>query len=72
MRKAAAVTIAELETWPPVVNVADAARALDVSRATAYAALAEGNLPVRTIRVGRRIKVVTASIIDALSANAAA
>ena len=72
MRKAAAVTIAELETWPPVVNVADAARALDVSRATAYAALAEGNLPVRTIRVGRRIKVVTSSIIDALSVNAAA
>jgi hypothetical protein len=38
------VTLAELRQWPPAVNVEDAARALGISRATAYVALREGRI----------------------------
>jgi len=59
-------TLAEVRRWPPTVNVADAARALGVSRGSLYAALARGERPVQMIMVGHRIKVLTASLIEVL------
>jgi hypothetical protein len=60
------VTLAAVRKWPATVNVGQAALALGVSRASLYAALARGERPVRVLMVGRRMKVVTASLLEAL------
>ena len=65
------MSLAELRTLPPAVNVETAAAALGVSRAAAYDAIARDEFPARVIYVGRRIKVVTASLIDLLDNRAA-
>ena len=65
------MSLAELRTLPLAVNVETAAAALGVSRAAAYDAIAHDEFPARVIYVGRRIKVVTASLIDLLDNRAA-
>jgi hypothetical protein len=60
------VTLAEVRDWPPTVNVDRAALALGVSRAALYAAISEGTAPVRVVRVGHRIKVLTHSLVAVL------
>jgi predicted DNA-binding transcriptional regulator AlpA len=69
MSQVPAPSLAQIKRWPPAVNVEDAARALGISRATAYLALAEGRFPVKTVIVGRRIKIVTADLLAHLSAD---
>jgi hypothetical protein len=59
-------TLAQVKRWPPTVNVEDGALALGVSRATLYAAIAAGVSPVEVITVGRRYKVLTASLLRVL------
>lgn len=66
------VTLADLENGPATVNVETAAEFIGISRAAAYAAVRNGTFPARTITVGKRVKVITASLIDVLGANAAA
>ena len=66
------LTLAEIRKWPPTCNIEDAARALGVSRSGLYAAIAEGTAPVQVIRVRRRQKVLTASLVDVLSGNSRA
>jgi len=56
------------ETWPATVSVARAALAFGLSRSHAYDAASRGEFPARVIKVGGRYRVVTASIIAALSA----
>jgi hypothetical protein len=64
---AAVVTIAEIRRlWPPTCDVGDAAKALGVSRATLYAAMASGTAPVKVITVNKRMKVLTASLLATL------
>ncbi len=70
-RAAKPVTLGELREAGPVVNVEIAAAALGVSRSAAYEAIARDEFPARVIHVGRRIKVVTASLIDLLDTRAA-
>lgn len=60
------VTLDEVRTWPPTVDVTAAARALGVSRAHAYDLAKRGELPVRTIKVGSRIRVITSSLVALL------
>lgn len=60
------VTLAEVRQWPSTVSVEKAARALGVSRAVAYVAIAEGTFPARTIRVSRRLRVLTSDLIRVL------
>lgn len=64
------ISISAIRRWPPTCNVADAASALGVSRATLYAALARGERPVRVITVSRRMKVITASLVEVLEGGA--
>jgi predicted DNA-binding transcriptional regulator AlpA len=64
------VTLAAVRRWPPTVNVEDAAQALGVSRATLYAALARGERPVQVVTVSRRLKVITASLLEVLEGSA--
>ena len=60
------VTLAAVRRWPAAVNVEQAATAVGVSRASAYQAIAEGTFPAKTVKVGRRIKVLTASLLKVL------
>lgn len=64
-------TLDEVRRWPATVNVEDYARAFGISRAGAYESIRTGTCPVRTIKVGNRIKVVTASIVKVLDQPAA-
>ncbi len=60
-------TLAQIRRWPASVNVEDAARALGISRASLYTAIAEDRSPVEVIVVGRRKKVLTHSLIAVLT-----
>jgi hypothetical protein len=65
------ITLEDVRRWPPTVDVGRAALALDVSRATLYAALARGERPVQVIRVGGRLKVLTHSLLAVLEGRSA-
>lgn len=58
-------------TWAPTVDVRFAAELLGVGKNTAYAAIADGTFPVKTIAVGRRIRVVSADLVRVLDLGAA-
>jgi hypothetical protein len=60
------ITVAQVRRWPPTVDVSKAAPALGISRATAYAAIASGQFPVKTIRVSSRLRVLTADLVSVL------
>lgn len=59
-------SLEEIRAWPPTVNVRDAARALGISTAHAYATISAGNFPGRIIVVGNRIKVTRDSLLSLL------
>ena len=63
-------TLAQIRKWPASVNVEDAARALGISRASLYIAIAEDRSPVEVIIVGRRKKVLTDSLVSVLTSTA--
>lgn len=60
------VTLEEVRAWPPTIDVNEAARALGVSRAHAYASIKRGEFPIKVIQIGGRIKIVTASLVQFL------
>jgi hypothetical protein len=60
------LTLAAVKKWPPTVSVTEAARALGVSRASAYTAISAGEFPVATIQVNQKRRVLTASLIAVL------
>jgi excisionase family DNA binding protein len=66
--KTRTTTLAAVRKWPPTISVDQAARALGISRPSAYRAVADGTFPAETIRVGRpgRLKVITADIVRVL------
>ena len=65
-------TLAQIKaSWPPSVDVTDLALALGVSRSSAYEAIREGRMPVKTITVGRRVKALTADLIRVLESGTA-
>lgn len=61
-----APTLAEIRSWPATVSVPEAARALGCSRAHLYERVKRGDAPVRTLSYGRRVAVVTASLVALL------
>ena len=65
-------TLATVRRWPASVSVPQAALALGISQAAAYAAIAAGSFPVKTIRVGEpgHIKVLTDSLVAVLEGRA--
>ena len=63
---AKAPTLAQIRKWPATVDVSQAAQALGCSRSTAYAAIADGSFPAKTISVSRRLRVLTASLVRLL------
>jgi hypothetical protein len=65
-RREGSPTLGEIELWPASVDVATAAAAFGISRSYGYE-LARGAFPAKVIQAGGRYRVVTASIIRALS-----
>lgn len=63
-------TLHEIREWPASVDVTAAAAAFGISRSHAYELVARGEFPAKVIRVGSRYRVITASIIRALSDEA--
>ncbi|MEU5737035.1 DNA-binding protein [Streptomyces tendae] len=63
-----APTLAEVRHWPAVVNVGQAAQALGLSRSKLYALIRQDAAPVRSIRYGTRVVIVTASLVRVLEA----
>lgn len=61
-------TLADVRDWSATVNVAQAATALGISRSQLYEEIRTGTAPVRTLRFGTRIRVVTTSLIALLEA----
>lgn len=64
-------TLEEIRRWSVTVDVTAAASALGVSRSNLYEQIRLDAAPVRTVRVGSRVRVVTASIIALLDVSAA-
>lgn len=46
----------------PTVSVPETAAVLEISKGTAYSLIARGEFPVRTLRLGRSIRVPTADL----------
>jgi excisionase family DNA binding protein len=65
-------TLEEIKTWPATVSVGQAASALGVSRSHLYEQLRLGAAPVGVVRVGTRVRIVTASVLSLLGGKAAA
>jgi len=63
-----APTLAEITGWPATVNVREANRAAGVSDSHGYELISRGEYPFRILRVGGRIRVITASIVKVLGA----
>jgi predicted DNA-binding transcriptional regulator AlpA len=61
-------TLDEIRSWPAAVSIERAAEAFGISRSHAYELARTGHFPARTLKVGSTVRVVTASIVEALSA----
>jgi len=61
-----ALSRTELLALPAAVDLETAGRALGMKRSTTYALAKRGELPVRTLRIGRSYRVVTAELLDLL------
>jgi predicted DNA-binding transcriptional regulator AlpA len=57
------------QEWPPTVDVPKAALAFGLSRSHAYDLVNRREFPAKVIKVGSRYRVITESIILALSAD---
>ncbi|WP_214365633.1 DNA-binding protein [Pseudonocardia sp. H11422] len=62
----AAPTLDEIRAWPATVDIPRACTPFGISRSFGYELAARGEFPARVIKVGGRLRVVTASIVAAL------
>jgi hypothetical protein len=60
-------TLTDVRKWPATVSVAEAARAIGCSRSHLHERIRRGASPVKTIPVGARHVVITASLVRLLS-----
>lgn len=60
------MTLAQVRKLPATTEVEIAARALGSSRSASYEAIRNGRFPVKTIKVGHRIRVLTADLVRVL------
>ncbi|WP_078870876.1 helix-turn-helix domain-containing protein [Streptomyces caatingaensis] len=56
-------------TWSGTGSVEDASKALGFSRAKGYDLVRHGEFPCRVIRIGRKTRVVTASLLRVLDSG---
>lgn len=60
------VSLDEIRSWPPVVDLPTAGRVFGVSRSYSFELAKRGQFPCRTIKVGSRYRVPTSAILDLL------
>lgn len=60
------MTDEQLRSLPVVVDLITAARVLGIGRTTAYAMVRTGRWPTPVLRVGNRIRIPTAPLLDLL------
>lgn len=63
-------TLDEVRAWPATVAPEQAAIALGISRSYAYELVRTGGFPAKVIKVGRKNRVITSSILALLGADA--
>ncbi|MFI1107258.1 helix-turn-helix domain-containing protein [Streptomyces physcomitrii] len=61
-----ALTFSELFALPATMDLRTAARALGMSPGTAYRMIGRGLFPCEFLRIGRRYRVLTASVLRTL------
>jgi predicted DNA-binding transcriptional regulator AlpA len=66
---AAGPTLDEIRSWPVTVEVRQACRAIGISPSWGYQLIASGAFPCRVIKVGHRMRVITASLLALLEAT---
>jgi hypothetical protein len=59
-------TLDEIKEWPALIDITQCAVALGCGKSAMYAWVKRGGLPFRTVVVGRRTRVVTASLVHML------
>jgi len=59
-------TLDDVRGWPAMVSMADAARALRISKSHGYQLARDGEFPCRVVHLGGSVRVVTASLIALL------
>jgi hypothetical protein len=59
-------TLDDLRNGPPTVDIPTASRLLGVSRSYGFELAARGEFPAKVISVGRKLRVVTASLLELL------
>lgn len=65
-----APTLDDIKRWPATVDVVQAGRAVGLGRNGAYEAVRQGRFPVRVLKIGSRMRVVTAELVALLDASA--
>uniref|UniRef100_A0AAU1ZUT6 Helix-turn-helix domain-containing protein n=1 Tax=Streptomyces sp. NBC_00093 TaxID=2975649 RepID=A0AAU1ZUT6_9ACTN len=65
-------TLDEVRTWPALISLPQAARALNISRTTAFALGAQGRFPVPVVRALGQQRVRTADLVRYLEADGGA
>jgi predicted DNA-binding transcriptional regulator AlpA len=61
------LTVADLDSLPPAIDLVTAARVLGIGRTTAYQLARRGQFPCRVIRVGGLYRVATPDLIRLLT-----
>jgi excisionase family DNA binding protein len=61
------LTVADLDSLPPAIDLVTAARVLGIGRTTAYQLARRGQFPCRVIRVGGLYRVPTPDLIRLLT-----
>ena len=56
----------EIRAWPATVDVPTAGRAFGIGRDESYRLAREGRFPVPVLRLGRYLRVIRATVLQAL------
>jgi hypothetical protein len=62
-------TLDQVRQWPATVGIPSASAALGISRSHGYELATRDEFPARLIRAGGRVLVITADLINLLSAE---
>lgn len=62
-------TLDEIRTWPATVDLVTAGRPFGLGRNGSYELAKAGRFPVRVIKIGHRLRVVTAELVALLAAE---
>ncbi|MEY9859796.1 putative DNA-binding transcriptional regulator AlpA [Catenulispora sp. GAS73] len=64
------LTLDSLQALPPVLNLEEAARLLDIGRTSAYTLAKNGAFPAPVLRIGKLYRVPTAGLLEVLGVHA--